>query len=101
MPDKDYAEWGPEWSHEDEREIEAGVIKLRKSMSALRALREQLGVSQEELAAILGVTQSNVSKMEVSAKPRISVLRKLIEHKGGRLRIVAEFDGKETDLSLF
>lgn len=89
--------WRPEWSPEKELEIAAGVEELRRSNSALRDLRESLGISQEELADVLGMTQSNISKIEAKDEPRLSVLRRLVEHKGGRLKLVIEMDGKDTE----
>ncbi len=100
MNKRNAVEWRPNWTPEEEREIEAGVVELRARMSALRAFREQLGLSQEDLAVMLGVTQSNVSKMEAKAETRLSVLRRLVEHKGGRLKLIAEFDGKALELPL-
>lgn len=35
----------------------------------LRATREQLGLSQAELAAALGLTQASVSRMEAGEQP--------------------------------
>lgn len=95
-----FVEWRPEWTPEEEKQVEAAVADLRQHISALKALRQKLGLSQLELSEILETTQSNVSKMEAKGETRLSVLRKLIEHKGGKLRLVAEFDGKEVDLAL-
>jgi ribosome-binding protein aMBF1 (putative translation factor) len=93
-----FVEWRPNWTPEEEKEVEAAVAHLRRNISALRTLRERLGLSQAELSEILGTSQSNVSKMEARNEPRLSVLRKLVGHRGGRLKIVAEFDGKELEL---
>lgn len=100
MTRKDYGDWNPKWSDEDEREIAALVEKGRRGASTLKAWREKLGITQEEFAELLGVTQSNVSKIEAKPALRLSALRKLIEHKGGRLRLVVEMDGVETELPI-
>jgi DNA-binding transcriptional regulator YiaG len=89
--------WIKKWTPEEEVEIAAGVEELRRNMSLLRQIREDLGLSQEELAEVLGVSQSNVSKMEARPEPRLSVLSKLVAHKGGRLKIMIEMNGKETE----
>lgn len=57
-------------------------------LSALRALR---GLTQEELAARLGVAQSNVSRLERRADMRVSTLRDVVEKLGGELQLVAAF----------
>jgi len=100
MTDIKYADWRPELTPDEEREVAQTVAHLKKQVSLLRALREQLGLSQLELSEILETTQSNVSKMEAKADPRLSVIRKLVEHQGGRLKIVAEFPDKELELPL-
>jgi len=95
-----FTEWRPEWTPKEEKQVEAAVSELRRRISTLKALRQQLGLSQAELSEILETSQSNVSKMETKGEPRLSVLRKIIEHKGGRLRLIAEFDGEKFDLAL-
>jgi len=98
--EEQFVEWRPDWTPQEEKAVEAAVDDLRRRVSALKSLRLELGLSQAELSEILETTQSNVSKMEAKGETRLSVLRKLIEHKGGKLRLVAEFDGKELDLAL-
>jgi transcriptional regulator with XRE-family HTH domain len=100
MTDIKYSEWRPKLTLEEEREVAEGVIALKHRISLLKALREQLGLSQLELADILETSQSNVSKMEAKSDPRLSVIRKLVEHQGGRLKIVAEFPDRELELPL-
>lgn len=100
MKEEHFVEWKPDWSPDQQKLVDEAVRDLRQQISALKALRLQLGLSQAELSEILETTQSNVSKMEARGETRLSVLRKLIEHKGGKLRLVAEFDGKELDLAL-
>lgn len=100
MKEETFIEWRPEWSPEEQKQVDEAVVYLTKQVSLLKALREQLGLSQLELSDILGTTQSNVSKMEAKADPRLSVIRKLVEHQGGRLKIVAEFPDKELELPL-
>lgn len=62
-------------------------------------LRRGLGIDQEELAKRLGMTQAGVSKLEHSADPKLSTLRKLIEGLGGTLTIHAEIDGRTIRLA--
>ena len=58
----------------------------------LGELRRELGVDQVELAERLGMTQGGLSKLERSADPKLSTLRKLTEALGGKLRIEVEVD---------
>jgi DNA-binding XRE family transcriptional regulator len=92
--------WKPRWTPKQESEIAAGAEALRQSMSQLRQLRDQFDLSQEELAVVLGMSQSAISKMERKTEPRLSVIRKVIEHKGGTLKVVVTFDGKDTVLPI-
>jgi DNA-binding XRE family transcriptional regulator len=82
-------EWRPDWSPEDWAEIERLKGELRRNRPIARRLRQALGLSQVEAAKVLDTTQSNVSKIEAKQDPSVSVLRRLTESKGGRLRIVA------------
>jgi transcriptional regulator with XRE-family HTH domain len=62
----------------------------------MRELRKALGLTQVEVAKLLGVTQSNVSKIEVRGDPLFSVLARMADAKGGRLRLAVESpDGEE------
>jgi len=53
----------------------------------LGELRRALGVDQIELAERLGMTQGGLSRLERSADPKLSTLRKLTAALGGTLRI--------------
>jgi DNA-binding Xre family transcriptional regulator len=59
---------------------------------ALNKLRESRKVTQVDLAAELGITQGNVSRMENRSEIYLSSLRSYIEALGGRLEITAVFD---------
>lgn len=65
----------------------------------LGELRRQLGVDQVELAERLGMTQGGISKLERSADPKLSTLRKLTEALGGTLRVEVDVDGRTYQLS--
>lgn len=100
MKEEHFVEWRPDWTPDDQKLVDEAAGYLREQVSLLKVLREQLGLSQLELSDILGTSQSNVSKIETKADPRLSVIRKLIEHQGGRLKIVAEFPDKALELFL-
>lgn len=62
-------------------EVMKRVIKER--YSRMRAWREYLGLTQEEIAAKMGITQAAFSQMEAPrARPRKSTLEKLAKALG-------------------
>jgi DNA-binding XRE family transcriptional regulator len=92
-------EWRPAWGEEDHAEIERLKAELRRLSPIVRRLRQELGLSQAEAARILGTTQSNVSKIEAKHDPALSVLRRLIESRGGQLVVSGILpDGREIPL---
>lgn len=100
MIDEKFVEWNPTLTKEDEVEVEFALGYLKARISALRTLRKELGLSQAEISEILETTQSNVSKMEAKDETRFSIIRRIVEHKGGRLRLLAEFEGRELELPI-
>jgi DNA-binding Xre family transcriptional regulator len=73
----------------------ANVGEYRLAMEdavALGKLRESRNVTQVNLAAELGISQGNVSRMESRSEMYLSTLRSYIEALGGRLEITAVFD---------
>ena len=54
-------------------------------------LRGTQHVTQEELAARLAISQSNVSRLERRRDMLVSSLREVVEALGGELHLVAEF----------
>jgi transcriptional regulator with XRE-family HTH domain len=55
----------------------------------LAEIRKFMGLTQEELAAALGITQPSLSKLENQDDMQVSTLRRLIEALGGQLEIIA------------
>jgi DNA-binding XRE family transcriptional regulator len=60
----------------------------------LRDLRKAHQMTQEKLAAVLGVKQESVSKLEMRSDMLLSTLREYIEALGGELEIRATFPGR-------
>jgi transcriptional regulator with XRE-family HTH domain len=54
-------------------------------------LRQLAGKSQREVAAILGIKQPSVAKLEKQADMQISTLRKIVAALGGELEVIARF----------
>ncbi len=71
-------------------EIETYKRAIRDAM-ALAELRAQQGVTQKELAAVLGVSQANISRIEHEEDLYLSTLRGYAEALGGRLEVNAVF----------
>jgi DNA-binding XRE family transcriptional regulator len=73
-------------------ELEAGY-ELFKAGVLIQQTRQQLGMTQEELAIKVGTTKSYISKIENDLKEaRISTLQKIVELGfGARLEINVKF----------
>lgn len=93
-------EWRPELTAEEQAYYDQLKARIEPRILAVKALRERLNLTQKELAECLGTTQSNVSKIEAKADPSISVLRRMVEGKGGKLKLVVEMgDGERIELA--
>jgi hypothetical protein len=66
---------------------------IAREMS-LRDLRKALGQTQVNMADKLGIKQENVSRIEQRSDMLLSTLNGYLRGMGGRLRLVAEFDGR-------
>jgi len=55
----------------------------------LAEIRKSVGLTQEDLAATMGITQPSLSKLENQDDMQLSTLRRLIEALGGQLEIIA------------
>lgn len=66
----------------------------------LAAFRRKLGLTQVELAGRIGMSQSDLSKLERRRDVRVSTLRELAGAVGGRLEILLEVDGERTRIAV-
>lgn len=67
--------------------IEERVDELRRSI-VLSQLREELNISQTELASLMGVKQPTLAKIEQPDNdPRLSTLKRYVVALGGELTI--------------
>ncbi|QMR77035.1 helix-turn-helix domain-containing protein [Enterobacter sp. RHBSTW-00175] len=74
-------------SAESQERIATKVEKMRRIV-ALNQLREELCISQTELAAAMGVKQPTVAKIEQPGNdPRLSTLKRYVSALGGELSI--------------
>jgi DNA-binding XRE family transcriptional regulator len=85
---------------ESRARIKEGVRRLEAEMhlEEVRAARE---LTQEDLAAILRVDQSAISKLERRTDMYVSTLNRFIKAMGGDLRISAVFPDGEVQITQF
>lgn len=82
----------------------AWIVQQRSTPSSLRAgralrgLRSHRGLTQQQVAARLGMTQPEISKLEARSDVRLSTLRAYVASLGGTLELVARFDDDEVAL---
>lgn len=81
--------------------IEARAEEIRREIT-LAKIREELNLSQTELAQSLGVSQPSIAKLEnVDNDPKLSTLKRYIKALGGELSIdVTLPNGKRIGLHL-
>lgn len=84
--DPNYAKNSARRRAEIERDIETYT---------LNEIRRSLGITQEEMASRLGITQSAVSKL-LRDGATVDVIRRLVEAMGGTLEITAVIDGRRS-----
>jgi DNA-binding XRE family transcriptional regulator len=95
----DLVKWQPKLSPKARKHIAQLRAELEPRIALMRELRKALGLTQTEVAKLLGVTQSNISKIEVKGDPSLSVLARMAEAKGRRLRLAVESDDGEEEAS--
>lgn len=88
-------------SPEARAQIEARAEEIRREIT-LAKIREELNLSQTELAQSLGVSQPSIAKIEnVDNDPKLSTLKRYIKALGGELSIdVTLPNGKRIGFSL-
>ena len=69
-------------------QVEARFLELIQEVEGLRALRQLLGLTQEELGDRLGIKQPSVHKIERQADVQLSTLRRFVGAAGGRLELI-------------
>ena len=79
---------------EEQDAIRARSQELIQQEMTLRDLRKAMGQTQTAMAAKLGVKQENVSRVEQRADVMLSTLNSYLAAMGGKLKLVAEFEGR-------
>ena len=67
----------------------------------LADVRKMMGLTQEEVAGRLGITQPSLSKLENQDDMQITTLRRLVEALGGELEIVIHMPGSDLRIRQF
>jgi transcriptional regulator with XRE-family HTH domain len=80
--------------------IEQGVREDLAEM-LLSEIRRLAGLTQEQLAALLGIKQPTLSQLESQDDMQISTLRRIVERLGGELEIIATLPAGRVALSQF
>lgn len=81
-------------------EIEAGARELLALArgAQLADARKQMGLTQKDIAAELGVSIARVSQIEHGEVTSFEVIARYVEALGGRLDLVADFGDKTVRL---
>jgi len=97
----DLHEFNHELSDEILKRVAARVAEIAPQVSLVRRFRTALGLTQAELAQILSVSQSAVSKVEARNDASLSTLAKMAEARGGTLSLeLKTADGAELRFAL-
>ncbi|MFZ5895095.1 MAG: helix-turn-helix domain-containing protein [Myxococcota bacterium] len=85
-------------SPEAEARVQARVAaELRET--TLKALRQELSLTQVEVGRALSMTQSELSRLESRSDHLTSTLRRYVEALGGELEVTAVFGKRRVKLS--
>jgi predicted XRE-type DNA-binding protein len=92
----DYEEWSAKQGF-DQEVIAKGVKQIYREILEykLRELRQQQGLTQQQLADKLGLTQNRISKFERLDLDRaeLQTIRRYLEALGGELSLVVDLAG--------
>lgn len=87
-------------SPERQEKVRQEALSLLEELP-LQELRRARKLTQEQLAEVLEIAQSEVSRIEHRTDVYVSTLRRFIEAMGGELRIVADFGGNAVVINQF
>jgi hypothetical protein len=83
----------PQQLEEIDRTVEQDLLAMD-----LQAVRELIGKTQADVAAVSDMTQSEVSRLERRPDVRLSTLKRFVEALGGEVEIFATFGDKRVRL---
>lgn len=67
----------------------------------LAEIRKNVGLTQEDLAAQLGIKQPTLSKLESQDDMQISTLQRIVRALGGELELIAHLPGGDIRIRQF
>lgn len=76
-----------------EQDVDRSVLEMN-----LASLRELAGKSQGDVAAVVEMSQGELSRVERRSDHLVSTLRKIVEGLGGELEITAKLGNKSVRL---
>jgi DNA-binding XRE family transcriptional regulator len=79
---------------------DARVKEIQQEM-LLAELRKHSGMTQQDLADRLGISQPSLSKMESQEDMQISTLNRLVGSLGGTLELIVHLPGGDVTLTQF
>ena len=74
--------------------IRTRTAQLKSEYETLQAFRKALNVTQEQLAADLGLKQANISRLEKKRDMLLSTLARTIRALGGKLDLTVTFEDR-------
>jgi DNA-binding XRE family transcriptional regulator len=87
-------EFMKDFTPEERALVASRTAALIEEELTLRDLRQARHLTQERMAALMGVEQENVSRLERRADLLLSTLSSYVAAMGGKLRLVAEFPNR-------
>jgi predicted XRE-type DNA-binding protein len=91
--------WRPELSPDEQAYAEQLRAQTRPQLTFVRDFRKSLGLSQVDMAELLEMTQSNVSKNEKRNDIAVSSIVKVALSKRKRVRVIVENEAGDEEAS--
>ncbi len=82
-------------SKESKAYVQGKAEDFRLAYNALHDIRLELGLTQNEVADTLNISQKNVSSFESRSDMKLSTLKSYLHALGGELIISAKFPSKD------
>jgi predicted XRE-type DNA-binding protein len=89
---RDIRELEPDWDSPDrvaERERSRAEMRAEQRGYQLAQLRKNAGLTQAQVAALMGVTQARVSQIEHGKITEVDAIRGYVEALGGTVDVIA------------